>query len=135
MRRTNADIVRSQLAEQQLIVKNLLRWTDLEFATFQQEVGIDYLKNEFAIADELVHELTKYKAFWSWWRLQWMRRDKEFVEMSSILFPNEYDGYYRKLHDPSSVLFKPLRTIIRQTYLQLVDQIVKGLAAKKEVES
>ena len=67
-----------------------------------------------------------------------MRRDTEFIEMSSILFPQEYEDYYRSLHKPSSVVFRPHRDLIRHTYLQMVHDLVKGqvihgFIEKKEV--
>lgn len=138
MKSTQADIVRSKMAEKQMIVLNLLGWTDIQFARFQENAGIMYLKEEFDISNDLVQELTKHKEFWSWWRLQWMRRDTEFIEMSSILFPQEYEDYYRSLHKPSSVVFRPHRDLIRHTYLQMVHDLVKGqvihgFIEKKEV--
>lgn len=124
------------MAIQKMEVSNLLGWTDMQYAEFQEEMGIEYIKTELTpktlpqaqgdTSPSLAMELVKFKEFWSWWRLQWMRRDEEFLEMSTSLFPTEYEEYYRELHQPDSMLFRPHTDVMRSTYNQMVHRLVKN---------
>lgn len=138
------DKIRSEMAIQKMEVSNLLGWTDMQYAEFQEEMGIEYIKTELTPKNppvsplgrgeshrneevpSLAMELVKFKEFWSWWRLQWMRRDEEFLEMSTSLFPTEYEEYYRELHQPDSMLFRPHTDVMRSTYNQMVHRLVKN---------
>ena len=130
------DKIRSEMAIQKMEVSNLLGWTDMQYAEFQEEMGIEYIKTELTpktlpqaqgdTSPSLAMELVKFKEFWSWWRLQWMRRDEEFLEMSTSLFPTEYEEYYRELHQPDSMLFRPHTDVMRSTYNQMVHRLVKN---------
>lgn len=121
------DMVRSEMARLRMQVSNLLGWTDLEYASFQEAMGLLFLRSSFGgsgLAGELGDELAKHKEFWSWWRIHWMRRDREFLELSGSLFPSEYANYYRELHDATTVVFKPHGDVLMHTYRLLLAGIM-----------
>jgi len=118
--------VRQGNAAIKMQVQNLLGWDDLQYATFQQEQGYAYLRAQFDIDTPLVDRIPEHKEYWSWWRLHWIKRDREFLDMSNMLFKSEMEEYYRQLHDPESMAFWPHAAILEETYTEMIHQLVKG---------
>lgn len=112
MKRTShIEEVRRELARTKMQVQTLLGWSDLAYARFQESAGIEYLKKEFE-EEELVKWLSSTKHFWSWWRMQWLKRDREFLEASGTLFPNEYDLYYKEIIHQETGVYYPHRVVM-----------------------
>ena len=123
-RTSHIERIRRQHAQLKIQVQNLLGWNDSQYAAFQEEQGLHYLRRQFGGA-ALINEVPKHKEFWSWWRLHWVRRDSEFLDMSGMLFPHEYEQYYRDLHRPGSVQFRPHAAILENTYKKMIHNLVK----------
>jgi len=107
-------------------VKGLLKWSDLTFAGFQMKMGEEYVKHQFG-DDELASQIPNYKEFWSWWKLHWVKRDLDFLDIANMLFENELEEHYRKMHDPYSILFKPHHHLLENTYCAMLHEITKNL--------
>lgn len=97
--------VRDNRESVQKQVQQILGWTDLEYAELQESFGLDYLKINYGILSKVSHKLPASKVFWSWWRLHWMRKDVEFLDMIHLVFSNEYVAYYREIHEPANLSY------------------------------
>jgi hypothetical protein len=116
--------VRQENASIKTQVLNLLGWSELAFAEFQEAAGFAYLKAQFGDI-QLAADLPSHKAFWSWWLMHWVRRDREFLELSGLLFRHELEGYYREIHDPLSVPFRPHAAVMEDTYSDMMHRLIK----------
>ena len=105
-------------------VQNLLGWDDYKYASFQMDMGMEYLRQAFGDAT-LVDAIPSHKAFWSWWRMHWVKRDREFLEVSGLLFKGEMEEYYRDLHQPGSIVFFPHSGILEATYSEMMHGLIK----------
>lgn len=61
----------------------LLRWTELEYAEFQYNTGIDYLNAYIPNDAQGIDMLCRNKIYWSWWKNHWAIRDQEFLEIAA----------------------------------------------------
>jgi hypothetical protein len=121
---THIERVRQENAAVKTQVLNLLGWDDLAFAEFQEAAGLEYLRSQFG-GITLALDMPHHKAFWAWWLLHWVKRDREFLEMSGLLFRHELEGYYRELHDPHSMPFQPHSVILEESYNLMIHRLVK----------
>jgi hypothetical protein len=106
-------------------IMNLIGWSDLQFAEYQESQGLAFLKCWLGADVPLVDDLPNHRAFWSWWRCYWTRRDREFLELSSLLFSHELESYYRETHEPGSLEFYPQAAIMEETYEAMIHQVIK----------
>lgn len=121
---THLEKVRQENASIRLQVLNVLGWDELAYGEFQEEAGLNYLTHTYGPIP-LIEDLPKHKAFWSWWVNHWVRRDREFLEMSGLLFPNELENYYKSLHDPASFQFHPHSIILEDSWETMVHALIK----------
>lgn len=126
-RKTHVQKTREQLSMVALQVQNILRWDALKYASYQEEQGIAYLNHEFG---ELgwPKDLVNYKAFWSWWRMHWLRRDREFLDMQNYFrSTEEAQDYYQDLHHPSGINFRPHKAQMESTYKLQIHRLIKSI--------
>jgi len=116
--------IRQENASIKTQVLNLLGWDEMAFTEFQQNAGFEYLQEMFGDL-ELAADLPYHKAFWSWWLMHWTKRDREFLELSGLLFQNELESFYRDLHNPISIPFQPHGIIMEETYSSMMHKLVK----------
>jgi hypothetical protein len=105
---------RSAIAQSvKMQILQLLNITEQDYCLLQFETGICYLSLSFSNKD-YESLLLKNRAFWNWWKNQWLLRDELFLwfaRYSNILIDQEgrflideaYTGYpsnYTQLHDP-----------------------------------
>jgi hypothetical protein len=122
---TYIEKVRRENASIHTQVMNLLGWDELKYAEYQENVGREYLYNQFGEGSTLVDDIPNHKVFWSWWKLHWIRREREFLEMAGMLFAHELEEYYRELHHPDGVHFRPHADVLQATYEEMIHRLVK----------
>lgn len=136
MKRKSLTYVEQKRRESALVkmqVQNLLSWTDMQYASFQQEMGLAYLSHHYGDAP-LVDRIPEHREFWGWWRMHWTQRELEFLEISSLLFPHELEGYYKGMHDPTEMDQTPHGIILDNTYDRMMSQLIaNALKSRKEV--
>lgn len=123
---TNIERMRQEHATVRTQVLNLIGWDELQYGLFQEEMGKEFLRSWFGDGVPLVDDLPNHKEFWSWWKLHWVKRDREFLEMSGLLFPHELQDYYRETHDPHGVQFYPHGSILEATYEAMIHRLIKA---------
>lgn len=121
---SNIESFRQEKERLRVQVMNLLGWNDLQYGEFQEACGISYLRHFYGNIP-LINELPSHKAFWSWWVVHWTARDREFVEMSGLLFRSELEDYYRQMHNPESMQFRPHAAILEDTWRTMIHGLVK----------
>jgi hypothetical protein len=109
-------------------VLNLLQWSDLDYAEFQELQGYVYLKAEFGNTPFV--ELLPYQSlFWKWWINHWLKRDAAFLKQVShykLPLKNIRIGYEAH-HNPNKVCFKPQAVILRQSYSVMIGNLIKAV--------
>lgn len=115
-------------------VCQLLDWTDLDYAIYQEEKGLEYLEHVICCDAWSVNNVAKCKMFWRWFINHWNIRDAQFI--------GEYGNYprgllkykYEDLNDVESIKFYPHRVIMENTYQLMIDAVNKEAVAMEEVQ-
>ncbi|HEX9513653.1 MAG TPA: hypothetical protein VF939_24345, partial [Puia sp.] len=90
--------------ETRLKVLSLLRWTELEWANFQYQMGETYLERIFQGLSAADFEgIRTSSTFWRWWTNQWNFRDECFIDYADALSYHDRVIRYRHLHSPRMV--------------------------------
>lgn len=131
VRPTHVESLRHQLAATKQQVLKLLGWSILKYAQFMEAQGIAYLHHAFGTECPLIDRVPEHKEFWSWWKLHWMKREQEFLELSTMLFPSELESYYTELHQPQNIKHTPQAEILEASYEKMMHGLVKSVS--KEV--
>lgn len=130
---THIERVRRQSYYLKMEVQNLLGWDDLQYGSFQEQMGYEYLKAEFPEGTVLVAELPYHKEFWTWWKMQWMERDELFLSQAYSMDRAMLQEYYRQFHSPMDESFKPHRIVLENAYSGMIDRLIKeALQCSKE---
>jgi len=84
-------------------VMALLKCNEEQFATFQYEQGIAYLKSLAsglpADDGQFMNAMERSRTFWSWWRNQWTNADECFIPCAYDLDRMQRAQVYYELHD------------------------------------
>lgn len=110
-------------------VMKLLKWSEMDFAEFQYESGLTYLK-AYLPKDVYGQEaLAASKIFWNWWKNQWANRDEVFyldVTDTEISLLNRV-RLYRALHDGYNLTkeIHPHRVVMEESYAIMVTDFVE----------
>ena len=83
---------REKLTRLKAYICQCLKWTELEYCTYQYEQGLRYL--ELAVPSGAVRLFEEDKVFWTWWRNQGMMRDEVF---ESSMFNDRVSLNYKRL--------------------------------------
>jgi len=125
---------REQAAKTKAVVMTLLQWTELEYAEFQYESGLAYLRHYIPWDKWGQDMLQRSKLFWNWWKNQWALRDESFCAMDSEVPTSEVGistanlrRLYYHLHDAAILAsdIYPNRTVLEESYNQMIHQLNK----------
>lgn len=116
------------------VVIDLLQWDELEYATFQYECGLAYLRHYIPGDNWGQDMLQRSKLFWNWWKNQWTLRDESFCAMDSEV-PTSRVGIstenlrrlYLHLHDAAILAsdIYPNRVVLEESYSQMIEELNK----------
>jgi hypothetical protein len=129
MKTSHIEQVRQDAATLKTEVLNILGWDELRYAEYQEAMGRRYLEDVVGAGPEYTEEITRSGLYWSWWKLHWMRRDREFLDMSGLLFRHEHEGYYMELHQPGTMVFRPHSVVLEASYANMIHRLVKEVVS------
>jgi len=107
-------------------VCRILKWTELQYAEFQQETGIKYLRlyipDDQAGADMLIRS----RIYWQWWINHWQYRDASFLLATVETLPVEDRRFlYKAVHEPEDLLskFYPGKVVLDESYAEMIGRL------------
>jgi len=106
-------------------VCRLLGWDELQYASFQEEQGIEYVKGIVGSDEWGASHLLKSKLFWKWWINHWNNRDQEFLTYAAASPASLREVMYKSLNNAEGFEFYPHRVIMEQSYSILSKEIIK----------
>jgi len=112
-------------ANKQQVCK-LLGWSLATYTQYQENKGLEYLRD--VVCGDLwsVNNVAKTPLFWKWWINHWNARDNEFITTIASQWPS--DWLRRKYDDLNAVegfTFWPHKVIMEQSYAIMVDEMNK----------
>lgn len=118
---------KEQALSQQQQVQRLLFWSEEQYAWFQYETGLAYLK--FYIRFEYGRkQLEERKTFWNWWKNHWNNRDAQFLGLQFLqeLSVAERIDIYTDMHDARTLAAEiyPNGVVLGDSYKQMIQQLI-----------
>lgn len=112
-------------------IMELLRWSELEYATFIHETGLEYLELYIPNDRAGINALSRSKIFWSWWRNHWAIRDRDFIaaaENPDVYF-FDYKEQYLFWHNPEILAgsIYPNAIVLGNSYAEMIDHFNKSV--------
>ncbi len=89
---TQADRLRWRMQFIMQLVLTVLDWDKQQYADFQFETGITWLKYYFSTDSDSQAIVMSSASFWAWWRMNWYFRDMEFLEGAAYRRSREIGG-------------------------------------------
>jgi hypothetical protein len=114
-------------------VCQLLQWADEDFAAFQYEMGLAYLKEYIPNDPHGADQLSRSKTFWNWWKNQWAQRDEKFIAMHRPNWKYEDTLYiYLDEHNPAILIgtTHPNAVVLHQSYAEMMQLIIDEINVK-----
>ncbi|SDG31742.1 hypothetical protein SAMN05421827_105115 [Pedobacter terrae] len=106
-------------------VCQLLGWSLDDYTQYQENKGLEYLREVVCCDLWSVNNVAKAPLFWKWWVNHWNARDAEFVADASS-WP--LDWLRRKYNDLNAVdgfTFWPHKIIMEQSYAYMIGDVNK----------
>ena len=107
------DIIREENSYTKANVMELLGWTSLQYAEFQEEMGYVYLHEELGLQHALVREFVYTRHFWGWWIKHWIKRDVQFLKTVHSFGAATWECMYKAHHRVSSDIFRPHKEMMK----------------------
>jgi hypothetical protein len=125
-------------------VKEALGWYKRDFCdfhhaynNFQFEAGLRYLEDEMDLDTVSVSKMAQNRHFWGWWRNQWVKRDKTFLNdvarfdkdnLPKTIYSFKNICYtYKQYHNTNAILFVPHKELLRKSYAQFIGKFTKQI--------
>jgi hypothetical protein len=109
-------------------VAKTLRWTDLQYATYQYEQGCAYLMKYLNGDGYSVSVMERSRIFWNWWKNHWMNRDEGFLEFvaNTVYGLEDLRTFYSDVHDAETLAacIYPNGVILNESYAVMVAEFV-----------
>lgn len=120
----------TRLTNSQRIIQ-MLRWTELEYATFINETGLQYLEAYIPGDRAGIDALNRSRIFWNWWKNHWAIRDKQFLDRVDFLGDKtgRIDHLYFAFHEVNMLLCTvfPNAIILEESYAIMIDHFNKSV--------
>ena len=97
---THTQAIRQKAETLKEKVCRLLEWDDQQYAEFQYETGLNYLRHYIGFDPQAIDMLTRTRTYWNWWKNQWAIRDNQFIKADKPQLTTEFwIDVYCELHD------------------------------------
>lgn len=108
-------------------VQDTLGWSSIEYAEFQEKMGLDYLIKELEGCSDYVDLIAKEKLFWSWWINHWVKRDIAFLVDAYGLNQRWCRKLYMARNNPNSAYFNLSMSLMKQSYAVMIGKLIKEI--------
>lgn len=109
-----------------------LQWDEMQYATFQYECGLAYLRHYINQDPWGQDMLQRSRLFWNWWKNQWSSRDASFCDQETeegvrALGVDNLRRLYLHLHDAAHLASEiyPGRTVLDEGYSLMIRTLIK----------
>lgn len=123
---------------QQLLIRSM-QMSDLDYHNYVMDVAYEYLDHYVGKDHFGKNVLLNSKSFWTWWRIQWNRRNRIFInetrlnEVVAIIQPEDsklIKELYLEIHTVSEIQVYPNRIVMEQSYAEMIGKVFDEVAMK-----
>lgn len=124
---------RETAANLQEQVIELLRWTEMEYNTFQFESGLAFVESYISRDSPYGQVLLQSRVFWAWWKNQWALRNEIFVrDVDRISKRWCIEDWYKTMNSGKALACHthPNRRVIDDSYAEMITKFVNDERSK-----
>ena len=107
----------------------MLGWSELEYATFINETGMQYLELYIPADRQGIYMLNRSRIFWNWWKNQWAIRDEIYLAIVNDFSPRNWELLYRQEHsaDVLTNSIFPSAVVLHDSYAVMINHFNKSI--------
>lgn len=109
-------------------VCELLGWSEMQYAEFQYNTGIEYMEL-YTLGDEAIcDDLLRSKIYWNWWKNAWANRDECFlVDNINLVDKVTAIAIYNGVHDALALAeeMRPDAIVLGDSYKTMIGEVIK----------
>lgn len=107
----------------------LLECSPEQYAKFQYQSGLKYLKHYMPTDPNGADNLSRAKVFWAWWRNHWTNRDEHFLCLAEKTPIRDRDikiQLYTQYHDGKELAtsIHPNSAVLNESYAEMIQQLI-----------
>lgn len=107
----------------------LLECSEGQYAEFQYQSGLKYLKHYMSSDQHSADMLSRSKVFWSWWRNHWTNRDEHFLCLAEKTPIRDRDikiQLYTQYNDGKELAesIHPNSVVLNESYAEMIKQLI-----------
>ena len=129
---THIQKLRNEERAQMLEVLQELGWSEEHYGNFKLDMGIAYLENYLDGDRYMIDAFKASRAFWNWWRLQWISRERDYLDSREGLGRAYECEVYCEVHSPAFLLndLEPSGAVMEDAYAVMVGEVIKEAKEK-----
>ncbi|KAA2245520.1 hypothetical protein F0L74_06055 [Chitinophaga agrisoli] len=109
------------------LICGLLSWEQMEYAEFQHDTGLEYLRLYIPDDPDGQDLLIRSQIYWQWWLNHWLARDRSYIlaRVDCNLSTDERRFLYRALNNAGELVrdIYPNRVILEQSYAEMIGRL------------
>jgi hypothetical protein len=115
---------------------DLLKWTEMEYAEFVWNCGVDYLNAYLKGDQHAIGILERNRIFWAWWRNHFMNRDENFLLLHRSIPQARLDirvQLYVHYNDATALAesIHPNSVVLNESYALMMTELVEKETTKQ----
>jgi hypothetical protein len=128
---THTQTMRNQYANNKIQVQQILNWTPLQYAEYQEQIGYDYLRQCLQVDEYNVKLMTYEAMYWKWWINTWNIIDDQLLHAGFHIndyqhIPNYNELLYKETHKATYIHTSPLAVHFDNTYAKMIGYMHKN---------
>lgn len=133
--KTQREPQEERLARLKAAMCELLECTPEQYAEFQYQAGLKYLKHYMPNDPTSADNLSRSTVFWNWWRNHWANRDEHFMCLHDRCPIHRRDvkiELYTKYNDGKDLAenIHPNSVVLNESYAVMISELIKTETAK-----
>ena len=132
---THIEAQRAKAQQLKLQVCQLLNCTEEQYCEYQLKEGRMFLQSFISRSPSEIDEILATRAYWAWWRNQWMQRDECFIAMGAeTLIGLSRKNLYSSLNDYRGLLSEihPCKQVLEMRYSDMMDKVLREIKENED---
>lgn len=103
-------------------IQRLLKWTELQYAQYQERIGYQYMQHQLQLDAHAVKQMSYEAMYWRWWVNTWNIIDDQLLLDYLILHPNP-EALYCEAHKVQYIATSPMAVHFENTYAKMIGEM------------
>ena len=121
-------------------VCGLLNWTEMQYAEYVYNTGLEYLKEYLCGDMHAISILERSPIFWAWWKNHFTNRDEKFVMLNRTTPIHSREiclQLYEHYNEPAMLAdsIHPNSVVLNESYALMITEVVNNETRQHEKQT